>query len=62
MKPDQKIYEIAIKKFSLTPGETIYIDDLPANCEAGSAIGLQTICYHREKHSEVLDSVSRILS
>ncbi len=60
MKPDRKIYEIAIKHLSLSPEETVYIDDMPENCEAGRELGLQAICYNRGNHDSFLDSVASL--
>ncbi len=54
MKPSPEIYRIAIEKLSLEPGETIYIDDLPANCEAGREAGLQSIRYDKDDHASFL--------
>lgn len=61
MKPDRKIYEIAIERLSLSPGETVYIDDMAENCAAGRESGLQAICYDRENHAAFLESVAALL-
>ncbi len=60
MKPDQKIYQIAIEQLSLSPGKTVYIDDMAENCEAGREAGFQAICYDRDKHAGFLDSVAAL--
>lgn len=61
MKPDPKIYEIAEKQLDLTPTETLYIDDLPANCEAGKEAGFVTVQYDRNDHGAFLAETAQIL-
>lgn len=39
-KPDPRIFRHLIQQTGIVPGETLYIDDLPANIEAGNAAGL----------------------
>ena len=58
MKPADKIYEIAIEEFDLDPSKTIYIDDLPANAEAGTRLGFLTHQYDSAKHEEFLAFVN----
>lgn len=41
-KPASEIYEYAIRKFNLRPGETIFYDDGPANIAAAARLGFQT--------------------
>jgi FMN phosphatase YigB (HAD superfamily) len=53
-KPNPEIYQIAIEKFQLTPADTIYIDDLPANVTAGEEAGLETIHYDLNDHEALL--------
>ena len=60
MKPDAGIYEQAIEKLELVPEETVYIDDLDANCKAGRGFGLQTICYDLHQHNAFLERVSAL--
>ena len=43
VKPEIGIYEHLLNQWQLTPGETIFIDDLPVNLTAASSIGIQTI-------------------
>ena len=62
MKPDPKIYEIAISKLQLNPGKTIYIDDLPENCAAGRLHGLQAIDYNMTEHARFLERFEKIRS
>ena len=43
LKPDPQIYEITAQRFRLTPGQTVFIDDILANVEAARAAGWQGI-------------------
>ena len=43
-KPDPAIYELLLKKYpEIDPTHTLYIDDLPRNCEAGAKFGFITL-------------------
>lgn len=53
-KPDEAIYHQAIDAFQLDPARTIYIDDLPANAEAGRRIGFLTHRYSPDDHDALL--------
>ena len=50
IKPEPEIYQHAIEKYSLTPAETLYIDDLPANIATGNQFALRTHQYHLDNH------------
>lgn len=43
-KPDPKIYAEAIRRANVDPAETLYIDDMQVNVDAGAKWGLQTLC------------------
>lgn len=45
LKPDPAIYELALKRFGLKPGEAVFIDDVPANAEAATEAGIQGIVF-----------------
>ena len=40
-KPDPRIFQHLIQTTGIVPGETLYIDDLPDNIEAGARAGLR---------------------
>lgn len=42
-KPDPAIYQEALRQTGFLPEQTLYIDDLLPNIEAGAAFGLQTL-------------------
>lgn len=46
-KPERKIYEILIKKYQLTPSETIFIDDKEKNVEVANNMGMIGIQYQK---------------
>ena len=43
VKPEIPIYEHLLATYSLTPAETVFIDDLGENLTAASTLGIQTI-------------------
>ena len=42
-KPDPAIYRHTLEKLGVTPGEAIFIDDIPANITAARALGIDGI-------------------
>lgn len=42
-KPDAAIYEHALRLANLDASETVFIDDLPLNCDGARAVGIETI-------------------
>jgi 2-haloacid dehalogenase len=40
-KPDPAIFELLIERYGLTPAETFFTDDSPANIETARSLGLQ---------------------
>jgi putative hydrolase of the HAD superfamily len=51
-KPDQKIFQVAINQFGVTPESTLYIDDLAANVHAALGLGFPAIQYDLREHAE----------
>lgn len=45
VKPDPRIFELAIARCRLEPGRTVFIDDSPANVGAGRAAGMHALHY-----------------
>jgi len=54
MKPEDEIYRQLIEGYGLDPAECFYIDDLPANIEAGKRHGLHCHLYDPEHHAALL--------
>lgn len=43
-KPNPQIYAEAIRRSGVNPTETLYIDDMKVNIDAGAKFGLHTLC------------------
>ena len=43
MKPDARIYQIALEKLAALPSESVFLDDFPENVKAARAVGMQAI-------------------
>ena len=54
IKPEPEIYQLAIQQYSLTAEQTAYIDDLPANIEAGMKAGFSCHRYRVDQHESFL--------
>lgn len=42
MKPDQAIYEAALKRWCISPESSVFIDDVWENCEGARSVGIAT--------------------
>ncbi len=42
-KPDRPIYEIALQKLGVSPEESVFVDDLEANCHTAASMGFETV-------------------
>jgi len=62
IKPHPEIYHHAIDKYSLTPENTLYIDDLPANIATGDRLGFRTHQYNLTNHAAFDQWLSKHLS
>src|SRR5256885_1372479 len=45
IKPDPRIFELLLSRYSLKPEQAVFIDDNPANAAAASALGIHGIAY-----------------
>jgi 2-haloacid dehalogenase len=43
VKPDPRIYRLAIERCRLDPARTVFVDDLPVNVEAARGEGLHAV-------------------
>jgi len=48
MKPDARIYRVAIEKAGARPEECVFIDDMEENIEGAAALGIPGILYRPE--------------
>lgn len=55
-KPDKAIFETMLNDANLLPEETLFIDDLEANCKAAEEVGIHAHHYH------IGDDLSKILN
>ena len=59
VKPDKKIYQNAIEKFSIVPEESIFIDDRPINIKVAQEFGFDGII-HRDFETTNLELKRRL--
>lgn len=57
VKPDQRIYQTLLERFSLVPEKTIFIDDLAENIEAAQDCGIKGI--HHTGYSDTLEQLKK---
>ncbi|HLT23510.1 MAG TPA: HAD-IA family hydrolase [Ignavibacteria bacterium] len=53
LKPSDGIFEALFHKYNTIASETLFVDDMEDNINAGKKLGLQTLLYLR--HSDLLD-------
>jgi len=46
-KPEPEIYRLAARRLGVTPGECVFVDDIPANVEGARAVGMWALL-HRD--------------
>jgi len=44
-KPDARIYRQALEKLNVRPEEAVFVDDMPANVEAATALGVRGVVF-----------------
>ena len=44
-KPEEKIYRVLLDRYGLTPEETVFLDDNPANIEAALSFGIRGVLF-----------------
>lgn len=45
LKPDARIYQLALERAACQPGEAVFIDDRPENVEGAEALGIKGILF-----------------
>jgi putative hydrolase of the HAD superfamily len=60
MKPDARIYRIALEKLGVAPAEAVLLDDFPENVEGARAVGMAAI--HFTRPEQALDELKRLLA
>ncbi len=54
LKPHEQIYRVALEQLSLNAEQTLYIDDLPENIQAGKLLGLTCHRYLSHRHNDLI--------
>ena len=60
MKPDARIFQIALEKLGVSPSESVFLDDFPENVVGARAIGMQAI--HFIQPEQALEELRQLLS
>ena len=60
MKPDPRIYRIALDRLGVRAAEAIFVDDVPANVQGAEAIGMVGV--HFRSTDQVRREIDRLLS
>jgi epoxide hydrolase-like predicted phosphatase len=61
VKPDPRIYHLALERLQVAPQEAVFVDDFIENIEGGKAVGLHTI-HFRTPHQAIEDLSSLLNS
>ncbi|MGB8980647.1 MAG: HAD family phosphatase [Anaerolineales bacterium] len=59
MKPEAKIYRIALEQFGVSPNEAVFVDDVQSNIEGAVKVGMQGI--HFKDPETVLQKLKELL-
>ncbi len=60
IKPEKKIFEILIEKYSLTPAECLFFDDRETNIIGGKRVGMETFLV--ENQEGLLEKLDTLIS
>ena len=52
MKPDPRIFQLALQRFGIKAEETVFIDDNPKNVAAANAMGITGILFESKEQLE----------
>lgn len=61
IKPERKIYEILLSRYSLIPQDTIFVDDTEENIKAAQELGIKGLLYKSELSLEDLFKLEKVL-
>ena len=48
IKPDEQIYRLLLKRYSIDPAEDVFYDDRPENVETAQRLGIKGIVFHKD--------------
>jgi epoxide hydrolase-like predicted phosphatase len=60
MKPDARIYQLALERLGVRPEESVFLDDVLVNVEAARAVGMAGI--HFARPDQALNELKQLLS
>lgn len=60
VKPDPRIFQLALKKLGVRPHEAVFIDDRPHNVEGARKVGLHAISF--ENKQQALNELDTLLA
>lgn len=60
VKPDPRIYHLALNKLCVQPGESVFVDDVLVNVEAARSVGMCAIQYTQPEKS--LEELKQLLN
>jgi len=52
LKPDPRMFTLALERFELAPDRVLYVDDMEENVIAARGCGIATWHYHAERHGD----------
>lgn len=58
IKPMPEIYELLIKRYNLTPEESVFLDDTQANLDAAQKFGIHTI--HFRTQAQAIEELAKL--
>jgi putative hydrolase of the HAD superfamily len=53
MKPDARIFQIALQSLGVLPGEAVFVDDFANNVEGARAVGMHTIQFRNPEQTRL---------
>ncbi len=60
VKPDARIYRLALEKLDVQPAESVFVDDMLINVEAARSVGLNAIQF--TQHEKTLEELKQFLN
>ncbi len=52
MKPEREIFEYLLRRYDLSPSQSVFVDDHPPNIQAAQALGLHTVLFRDAEQCE----------
>ena len=59
-KPDKKIYELLLNRFSLNPEECLFLDDKPENIQGAISCGINGYVFDYNNFNTFLKDINRL--